>query len=368
MKLRYVSIMTHADADLFARQPALVAESVGKRFGDTEVLKGIDLNVAPGEIVALLGSSGCGKTTLLRIAAGLLSASNGRMQIAGHTVVDGAVHTLPPEARGIGMVFQDYALWPHLSVLDNVAFPLRMRGERKAARQDRARKALARVGLDHLADRSPGTLSGGQQQRVALARAIVAEPPLVLFDEPLSNLDRELRESLALEMSTLLRELGLSAIYVTHDQAEAFTVADRVAIMIGGGIAQIAAPETIFSDPASVDVAQFLNIGALIDGDIAEKRFRGSSELLSVETPLSNGYEGRAKLLIPRTAVRADSAGPLKERVRRSQFQGDRYLLHLELGEGGHHLVCPADAPAAQGAEIALALQGERLRVFTATH
>jgi iron(III) transport system ATP-binding protein len=293
MKLRYAGVMTHADADSSARQPALVAESIGKQFGDTQVLKGIDLNVAPGEIVALLGPSGCGKTTLLRIAAGLLSASTGHMQIAGQTVVDGAVHTLPPEARGIGMVFQDYALWPHLSVLDNVAFPLRMRGERKAARHDRARKALARVGLDHLADRSPGTLSGGQQQRVALARAIVAEPPLVLFDEPLSNLDRELRESLALEMSTLLRELGLSAIYVTHDQAEAFTVADRVAIMIGGEIAQIAAPETIFSDPASVDVAQFLNIGALIDGDIAEKRFRGSSELLSVETPLSNGYEGR---------------------------------------------------------------------------
>ncbi len=350
------------------RTPALIATTIGKRFGDTSVLRGIDLTVAPGEIVALLGPSGCGKTTLLRIAAGLLSASSGRMEIAGRTVADGAVHTLPPEARGIGMVFQDYALWPHLSVLDNVAFPLRMRGDKRAVRNERARAALARVGLDHLADRSPGTLSGGQQQRVALARAIVAEPPLVLFDEPLSNLDRELRESLALEMSTLLRELGLSAIYVTHDQAEAFTVADRVAIMIGGEIAQIAAPEAIFADPASVDVAQFLNIGALIDGEIAERQFRGSSAALSVETPLTNGYNGRAKLLIPRTAVRAAQDGTLRARVRRSQFQGDRYLLHLDLGAGAHSLVCPSDVPATQGTEVALALQAERLRVFTTTH
>ena len=348
------------------RTAALVAAAIGKRFGDTSVLRGIDLTVAPGEIVALLGPSGCGKTTLLRIAAGLLSASAGRMEIAGQTVADGTVHTLPPEARGIGMVFQDYALWPHLSVLDNVAFPLRMRGDRRAARTARARAALARVGLDHLADRAPGTLSGGQQQRVALARAIVAEPPLVLFDEPLSNLDRELRESLALEMSTLLRELGLSAIYVTHDQTEAFTVADRVAIMIGGEIAQIDAPEAIFADPASVDVAQFLNIGALIDGEVAAREFRGTSAPVSVRSPLSNGYQGRATLLIPRTAVRAAADGPLRARVRRSQFQGDRYLLHLDLGAGGHGLVCPTDAPAAQGSEIALALQDDRLRVFAA--
>ena len=359
--------MKHAAIESPYSQPALVSQAIGKKFGDTEVLRGIDLRVAPGELIALLGPSGCGKTTLLRIAAGLLSASSGRMEIAGRMVADGTTHALPPEARGIGMVFQDYALWPHLSVLDNVAFPLRMRGEKKAPRLERARLALARVGLDHLCERSPGTLSGGQQQRVALARAIVAEPPLVLFDEPLSNLDRELRESLALEMSALLRELGLSAIYVTHDQAEAFTIADRVAVMIDGEIAQIATPEAIFANPASAEVAQFLNVGALIDGNVSESRFRGAAQEFVVEAPQINGFKGAAKLLIPRTAVRADDNGALKARVRRSQFQGDRYLLHLELGAGGHSLVCPSDAPAAQGTEIALALHGERLRVFAAT-
>lgn len=344
---------------------ALSARAIAKTFGDSRVLDNIDLELAPGEVVALLGPSGCGKTTLLRIAAGLLPASAGQMEIAGQRVVDGAGRSAPPEARGIGMVFQDYAIWPHLSVLDNVAFPLRMRKLGRAAREERARTALARVGLSALAARFPGTLSGGQQQRVALARAIVAEPPLVLFDEPLSNLDRELREGLALEMGALLRDLGLSAIYVTHDQSEAFTIADRVAVMLGGRIAQIDTPERLFAAPASVEVAQFLNIGTLVDGRITRDRgFVCDRDLLHIAHLTGDGRDGAARILIPRTAVRPDPQGALTARVLRCQFQGDRYLLHLGFGSDTVALTCPADRAMPLHAEIPLALDTARLRLF----
>ncbi len=344
---------------------AMSASRIAKSFGDTRVLRNIDLQLAPGEVVALLGPSGCGKTTLLRIAAGLLSASSGLMQIAGKRVVDGSAFNAPPEARGIGMVFQDYAIWPHLSVLDNVAFPLRMRKQRRGERDARARRALDRVGLGHLTDRFPGTLSGGQQQRVALARAIVAEPPLVLFDEPLSNLDRELREGLALEIGTLLRELGLSAIYVTHDQAEAFTLADRVAVMLDGEIAQIAAPEALFSAPEHVEVARFLNIGALVDGKLcASSGFTCTRARLTLPSLAGMAPEGPARILIPRTAIRPDPQGALMAQVLRCQFQGDRYLLHLGLDDETASLVCPTDRPAAVNSQIPLAIDTHRLRIF----
>ncbi|WP_372425102.1 ABC transporter ATP-binding protein [Salinarimonas chemoclinalis] len=360
--------MEHIAADDRCRTGAwaLEASGVGKSF-DAPVLRGIDLTIARGEVLALLGPSGCGKTTLLRIAAGLLAPSSGRVSIDGVLVADGERHGLPPEARGIGMVFQDYALWPHLSVLANVAFPLRMRGVAVGERRGRAMGALERVGLAHLAQRDPGTLSGGQQQRVALARAIVAEPPLVLFDEPLSNLDRELRESLALEMGALLRELKLSAVYVTHDHAEAFTIADRVAVMLNGAIAQLDTPETLFTDPATPEVARFLNIGALIDGEVSARRFRCGTGAICVETPGEACADGPAQLLIPRTAVGPAADGPLEARVARCQFQGDRYLLHLELGSGERRLVCPSDTPARPGARIALALDRARLRLFPQT-
>ena len=344
---------------------ALIATQIAKSFGETQVLRNINLDLAPGEVVALLGPSGCGKTTLLRIAAGLLAASSGQMQIAGARVVDGSRFNAPPEARGIGMVFQDYAIWPHLTVLENVAFPLRMRKMGRNEREGRARRALDRVGLSHLADRFPGTLSGGQQQRVALARAIVAEPPLVLFDEPLSNLDRELREGLALEIGALLRELGLSAIYVTHDQSEAFTIADRVAVMLGGEVAQIDTPERLFAAPTSVEVAQFLNIGALIEGRVCRTHgFTCSRDRLSLPDLAQSAPEGPARILIPRTAIRPATEGALMAQVLRCQFQGDRYLLHLGLDGENTSLVCPTDRAVALNSHIPLAIDQDRLRVF----
>src|SRR5690606_34664336 len=200
---------------------------VSYAFGTNTVLNQIDLHIDAGSVVALLGPSGCGKSTLLRLLAGLTQPAAGEIHF-GERQVAKAGWSLPPEARDIGMVFQDYALWPHMTVAQNVAFPLKMRNVRRQECDSRVAQALARVGLSEFADRKPAGLSGGQQQRVALARAIVAEPRVLLFDEPLSNLDSELRESLCLEMATLLRQLGTTAVYVTHDRREAEILADRI--------------------------------------------------------------------------------------------------------------------------------------------
>ncbi|MDZ7320892.1 ABC transporter ATP-binding protein [Kosakonia sacchari] len=213
-------------------------QGVSYAFGAHTVLNHIDLHIQPGSIVALLGPSGCGKSTLLRLLAGLSEPAEGEIWF-GDRLVAKAGWTLPPEARDIGMVFQDYALWPHMSVAQNIAFPLKMRNVPRAERELRVSQALERVGLTEFAGRKPAGLSGGQQQRVALARAIVAEPGVLLFDEPLSNLDTALRESLCLEMARLLRQLGTTAVYVTHDHREAQLLADRIVHLASGTVESV---------------------------------------------------------------------------------------------------------------------------------
>lgn len=215
---------------------AIDLKGISFAFGQHRVLHDIHLHIDAGSVVALLGPSGCGKSTLLRLLAGLASPEAGEIHF-GDRLVARAGWLLPPEARDIGMVFQDYALWPHMTVAQNVAFPLKMRNVPRRERETRVAQALTRVGLAEFLDRKPSGLSGGQQQRVSLARAIVAEPRVLLFDEPLSNLDSELRESLCLEMSGLLRQLGTTAVYVTHDRREAEILADRIVHLSAGSIA-----------------------------------------------------------------------------------------------------------------------------------
>lgn len=218
--------------------PAIAIHQVSHFFGNNQVLNHVNLSVPEGTVLALLGPSGCGKSTLLKMLAGLLHPASGQISFGGDIVASGTF-SLPPEKRNLGMAFQDYALWPHMTVRQNVAFPLQMRGIRGAVQQEKVIAALSRVGLADFASRRPAELSGGQQQRVALARAIVAEPRILLFDEPLSNLDRDLRESLCDEMATLLRQLGTTAVYVTHDQHEARTLAHCIARMDKGAIVSI---------------------------------------------------------------------------------------------------------------------------------
>lgn len=245
-----------------------------KHYGATEVLKGIDLEVAPGTFTVLLGPSGSGKTTLLRSIAGIERLDSGTIELGSRLVSDTRTH-IPPEQRSLAMVFQDYALWPHMTVHENVGFALRRRhlGSRDSA--SRVEATLERVGLGAKSRNYPHELSGGQQQRVALARAIVGEPSLILFDEPLSNLDADLREHLRLEIATMTRESGATAVYITHDQSEAFALADDVAILNAGSIEQRGTAESIFRRPSSPFVARFTGLAGSLSG---------TAESISVES------------------------------------------------------------------------------------
>ena len=238
---------------------SLTLNSVSAAYGSVRVLENLSLDVAAGELVSLLGASGCGKTTTLRLVAGFLQPTSGTI-----TLGDRDLTRLPAHNRNIGLVFQTYALFPHLTVRDNVAFGLKQRNVATAERLKRADAMIARVGLDGLADRYPGNLSGGQRQRVALARALVIDPPLLMFDEPLSNLDAKLRVDMRVEIRRLQRANGTTAVYVTHDQEEAFSISDRVAIMDKGRIMQLDRPEVLYARPANAFVADFVGFENMV--------------------------------------------------------------------------------------------------------
>ncbi|WP_176086536.1 ABC transporter ATP-binding protein [Martelella sp. HB161492] len=238
---------------------AVILNNVTAHYGATQVLHGLNLSVGEGELVSLLGSSGCGKTTTLRLLAGFLQPTGGTISVAGRDVTG-----LPPHKRDAGIVFQNYALFPHLTVAENVGFGLKQRNVGAAERQKRVSDMLARVGLSAFADRLPAALSGGQRQRVAVARALAIDPPLLMFDEPLSNLDAKLRVDMRVEIRELQKANGRTAIYVTHDQEEAFSISDRVAIMNAGNIVQLDTPEVLYTRPVNAFVARFVGFDNLI--------------------------------------------------------------------------------------------------------
>jgi putative spermidine/putrescine transport system ATP-binding protein len=246
--------------------PFLLLDHVSARYGTTTVLEDLSLPVEAGELVSLLGASGCGKTTTLRLVAGFLEPAAGRIKIAGRDVTP-----LPAHKRDIGLVFQNYALFPHLSVADNVAFGLRQRGVDGAERRKQALAMLERVGLAAFADRMPAALSGGQRQRVALARALVIRPTLLMFDEPLSNLDAKLRVEMRVEIRALQRANGTTSVYVTHDQEEAFSISDRVAIMDAGRIVQFDRPEVLYRQPKDAFVARFVGFENLVPMRVVDR-------------------------------------------------------------------------------------------------
>lgn len=240
--------------------------AVSKSYdGKAKVLDALSLEIAAGELFFLLGGSGCGKTTLLRLIAGFHAPDSGTIHLAGEDVT-----AQPAERRGLGMVFQNYALWPHLSVAENVAFGLEVRAVKGAEKQRRVDEALALVELTGYGDRRIGELSGGQQQRVALARAIVVKPRVLLLDEPLSNLDARLRTSMRAEIRRVCKTAGLTAVYVTHDQKEALSTADRIAVMMGGRLAQVGTPRELYERPASRAVATFIGEANLIPATVRD--------------------------------------------------------------------------------------------------
>ena len=255
-------------------------ENVYKRYpGGNEALRDVSLTIEPSQVLVLLGPSGSGKTTLLRCLAGIERLTSGSIRIGDRLVANGRTH-LAPEKRNLAMVFQDYALWPHLVARDNVAFALRRRGMGRQERRVAAQAMLERVGLDALAERYPNELSGGEQQRVALARALVGETGLLLCDEPLSNLDADLRERLRIEISSLVRAAGATTVYITHDQAEAFALADKVGVLERGQLVQFGTPEEIYTSPATAFVARFTGLaGEMPVRLLAERASNGTVEV-----------------------------------------------------------------------------------------
>ena len=279
-----------------------------KSYGNVRVIHAISIDVAEGEFVTLLGPSGCGKTTTLRAIAGLEVPNGGSITINGRVVSDaGKGLFVPPHERNLGMVFQSYAIWPHLTVAQNVAFPLTVRGERKAG--PAVAWALDVVGMGPFAERRPSELSGGQQQRVALARAIAGRPQLLLFDEPLSNLDARLRDRTRTEISRIQRELHVPALYVTHDQTEALSMSDRVIIMQAGRVVQQGRPETLYSEPANRFVADFIgNANFLpVQRDGNTWRLPDGTAILLGGAP---DMEGEPVALLRPEAIRLEPAEP----------------------------------------------------------
>ena len=314
----------------------LTVKDVALRLGDNEILKGVSVAVPAGEVVALLGPSGSGKTTLLRAIAGLETPHSGSIAIGDRVFFDAAREVeLPAEERGLGLVFQSYALWPHRTVFDNVAYGLKLRGVSATEIKTRVDKTLSQIGLGHLGARYPHQLSGGQQQRVAIARALVYEPPVILLDEPLSNLDAKLREEARAWLRTLIVTLGLSAIHVTHDQVEAMAIADRIVLLDAGVVAQEGAPTALYNEPATLFAAEFMGSNDRLDGKLVENSAgRATIELFGerltgiARTKVAPG--GKATGIIRIERVRCTSnPGPnrLKMELKAPMYVGERWEL-----------------------------------------
>lgn len=274
-------------------------DKVVKKYGDTVVVNGLSVDIMPGEFFTLLGPSGCGKTTLLRMIIGFNSIEGGTISVDGNVIND-----VVTDKRNMGMVFQNYAIFPHMSVKDNVAFGLRMRKVPEKEIEERVDKILKIVKIDHLKDRMPTALSGGQQQRVALARAIVIRPQVLLMDEPLSNLDAKLRIEMRNAIKQIQRRVDITTVYVTHDQEEALAVSDRIAVMNGGVICQIGRPADIYKRPKNVFVSTFIGLSNLLDGHIVKKgdktsiSFKENEDWLVDMDNLSGGVEDGEEVII----------------------------------------------------------------------
>ncbi|MBW4043143.1 MAG: ABC transporter ATP-binding protein [Acidobacteria bacterium] len=348
-----------------ARGAAVRLTSLQRRYGSSFALADVDLEVEPGRFLVLLGPSGSGKSTLLRAVAGIDRIDDGEIAIDGKVVSGPRLH-VPPEGRGLAMVFQDYALWPHMTVAQNVGFALRR------SRRDDARvgATLDRVGLGDKAGAFPDELSGGQQQRVALARALVGEPRLVLFDEPLSNLDAHLRERMRIEIATLTRESGATAIYITHDQAEAFALADEIVVLDRGRVRQRGAPEQIYRDPASAFVARFTGLSATmrgrlraLDGRVATVEVAGGAVQATCTMPVARGAE--VELLVRPAAVRLCVEGPaaIRGAVVDVAYRGGAYD-HVVDTELGRFASVGASTPLQRGARCHLVVEPEGAFAF----
>jgi iron(III) transport system ATP-binding protein len=367
---------------------------LSKCFGAYTAVDSVGFHAESGEMLTLLGPSGCGKTTTLRMIAGLEEPSAGTIRIGPTTLYESQRNiNVPSENRGLCMVFQSYAIWPHMTVAENVAFPLKMRGVPKAKRAELVRKVLDVVGLGDVGDKSATKLSGGQQQRVAFARALVFEPPILLLDEPLSNLDAKLREHMRYELREMKRRLGLTALFVTHDQEEALTLSDRLVIMNDGMVEQIGTPEDVYERPATRFVAGFIGkanmldiVDAQHDAHSARVQLRTFSETISLVMPRSSVRVESARpgarrpvavqpppclfvrpekiaLMMPGCA--ADGVSVLQGRVRERAYIGDRCEYLIDLHEGTSlRIAAPTGSEFAVGVEVGLGIKPQDMVLY----
>lgn len=348
---------------------AVTLRQVRKVFGKVEVIHGVDLTFQDGEFVVLVGPSGCGKSTLLRMIAGLESVTDGKIDIGGKIVND-----LPPRDRDIAMVFQDYALYPHKTVYENMGFGLKMRGSPASEIESRVKEAAEVLQIGHLLDRRPGQLSGGQRQRVAMGRAIVRRPKVFLFDEPLSNLDAQLRAEVRIEIKKLHQRFGTTIVYVTHDQVEAMTLAERIAVLKGGHLEQFASPDDIYNRPASKFVAGFMGsppmsfarVTASGDGRTLAMP-DGSAMAAPVGLSAGKAYDAGFR---PEHIRLGDAGGgghqPMKARVEILEPLGAETLALLTVGGATLTGRFPPQAGVKPGDEVTVSLAVNAIQLFEA--
>jgi len=355
--------------------PGLRLENLVKQFGRTMAVDGINLDIMDGEILTLLGPSGCGKTTTLRCIAGFIIPTEGEIYLG-----DRRVTTLPPDKRDIGFVFQNYALWPHMTVYDNLAFGLRLRRIPKREIKGRVDKALEMVRLGGFAERYPRQLSGGQQQRIALARALVIEPTVLLLDEPLSNLDAQLREEMRFEIRELQKSLGITAVYVTHDQAEALALSDRIAVMNKGLITQMGTPSEIYNQPSNRFVASFIGLSSFVEGTVTQ--VNGDPTYAVVTTPdqvkirvLRSNLTPNQKVTMAirpeyitvkteATLPAPEKANLLEGEVIRAAYLGDVIDYRIGLGQWILRVNTPAEQILQPGEKVQLIIPPERVTII----
>jgi len=350
-------------------EPALRFAGVGKSYGSARILEDLDLEIAEGEFFVLLGPSGCGKTTLLRMTAGLQTIDRGEIFLRG-----APLSPIPPERRNIAMVFQDYALYPHMTVYGNMAFGLRRHGHDRTETDARVRRTAALLGIEPLLDRRPHQISGGQQQRVALGRAIARDPVLYLMDEPLSNLDAQVRASVRTEIKELQRRLGVTTLYVTHDQVEAMTLGDRMAVLNDGAIQQAGRPIDIYREPANEFVARFLATPRL---NLLEGTLEHSNGSIVVRTPVGAFAWTQPPRSLPATAkVRVGmrpeeikisfdvAAAGASLPIRLIETLGSQVLVFADFDGGELTVSIPADAMPHDAQRIAIVPSGSIVHVF----
>jgi iron(III) transport system ATP-binding protein len=339
---------------------AVSLKSVSKHYGGKPAVADVDLEVAAGEFVALLGPSGCGKTTLLRLLAGFETPDRGAISIGTREVARAGAMTVPPEQRGVGMVFQSHALWPHMTVGENVEYALKIRRIAAAERRRLVERALNIVGLAERRDSPPDQLSGGQRQRVALARCLAMEPSVVLMDEPLASLDAHLRENLQAEFHRLHRQLGATIVYVTHDQSEAMALADKVAVIDHGKLQQVAPPRDLYAEPATAMVADFVGRGMVVplDAPVPGRAGSVSARLWGEPIHLRSSRGGTSNQACLRPEGLSLSQTGIAAKVDRAVFEGAGTILHCRVDQAPSVLlrVFHRAAPPAEGSPVRIAI------------